>query len=160
MDESVGTTLFWGAVIAATLLARVSLESWARLQVFRALLVVLALGEGLLGFVAQVFAARRSLEREGRPYDPAYHGVVQDFGFYNLAFAALFLLAARDPARHAGVVAVALGLYLLHGGTHVLRFLGLYYGGETPIATRPRSRELAQGLTLLASALGVALFRP
>ena len=120
----------------------------------------MALGEALLGGFSQIFRQRQSCEREGRPYDPAFHGVMQDFGFYNLAFAALFGLAALDPARSTIVIAVAIAFYTIHGLTHVFRYFGLYYGGGTRILTRPQQFELRDGLTLVAAATGMVLFFP
>jgi hypothetical protein len=153
--------VFWGTVIALAVLANlIASDPSTRLRMLRALLLVLALAEALLGFVPQAFYPRRACEREGRPYDPAYHGVVQDFGFYNLAFASLFIFAALDPGRSGAVIAVAIGLYALHGLTHVLRSFGIYYGGGTSLPTRPPALELDQGLMLLAGAAALALFRP
>ena len=160
-DKQPVAAFFWGAVLALTVVANFVLANPSlRLGVLRGVLIFTAVGEGLLGGASQIFYPRRSAEREGRPYDPAYHGVMQDFGFYNLAFAALFGLAAFDPKGSTVVIAVAIALYALHGTTHVLRYFGLYYGGGTPIPTRPRQRDLEQGLTLLASATGMVLFLP
>jgi hypothetical protein len=131
-----------------------------RLVGLRVVLILLALGEGVLGFVAQVFYPQRSAEREGREYNAGYHGVMQDFGFYNLAFALLYGIAALDPHRNVAVIAVAIVLLLLHGATHVARYFGIYYGGGTPIPGRPTRRELEQGLVLLAAAAGLVIFFP
>lgn len=38
----------------------------------------------------------------------------QDFGFYNLALALLFVLAACDPERSTTVLAVTIALYTIH----------------------------------------------
>ena len=152
---------FLGAVIALIVVANFTLaDASIRLNVLRGILILMAVGEGLLGGVSQVFFARRSSEREGRPYDPAYHAVMQDFGFYHLAFAALFGLAAFDPKGSTTVIAVAIAFYAVHGMTHILRYFGLYYGGGTPIPTRPRQIDWQQGLTLIAAATGMALFFP
>jgi hypothetical protein len=134
-------------------------DASSRLQFLRAVLVLMAAGEGLAA-VAQVFFARSFGEKNGRPYEPAYHGVVQDFGFYNFAMALLFGLAALDPTRSTGVIGVGIALYAMHGLTHVLRYLGLYYGGETPIPTRPRRLELRDAATLLGGLAGMVLFFP
>jgi hypothetical protein len=152
--------LLWTAPLVAVAIAHVALaDASSRLQFLRAVLVVMALSEGAAA-VAQVFFARRFGERNGRSYAPAYHGVVQDFGFYNLAMALLFALAALDPPRHGAVIAAGIVLYAVHGLTHVLRYLGLYYGGETPIATRPRGLELRDALALLGGLAGMVLFFP
>jgi hypothetical protein len=158
--EMLRTGLFWTGVItlAAILDLTVSAPS-ARLDVLRGILLLAAAGEALGGALG-VFRPRWFNERNGRPYSAAYHGVVQDFGFYNLAFALLFAIAAVDPVRRAIVIAVAIALYAVHGLTHVLRCLGLYYGGGAPIPTRPRHFELRDGLMLLAPAVGMILFFP
>lgn len=121
-------------------------------------LVLMAVGEGLGGFI-QVFRAPRMSAFTGRPYDPAYHGALQDFGFYNLAMAFLFVLCAANPERNV-VLPVAILLYAVHGGTHLLRYFGLYYGGETPIPTRPRHFELRDAWPLLVALAGLLLFYP
>ena len=130
-----------------------------RLDAPRAVLLLAAAGEGVGGSFG-VFRPRWFAERNGRPYDPAYHGVSQDFGFYNLAVALLFTLAALDPMRNTTVIAVGIAAYTVHGVTHVGRYFGLYYGGGTPIPTRPQQVELEQGLELIAAATGMALFFP
>ncbi len=129
----------------------------SRVHVLRVVLALMATGEGAAA-VSQIFRARRFSEGNGRPYDPAHHGVLQDFGFYNLALAALFALVALDPPRYPLVIGVALGLYAIHGATHLLRYLGLRYGGEP--ATRAREFELRDALPLVAAAIGLALFFP
>jgi hypothetical protein len=134
-------------------------EEPARRQVLRLVLLVMAGGEGAGAFM-QVFRARRMSALTGRPYDAAYHGVVQDFGFYNSAVAVLLVLCAIDPAGNCVVLWGAMLLYALHGGTHLLRYLGLYYGGETAIATRPRHFELRDGLPLLVALAALVLFFP
>ena len=155
-----GTLSFWGAVIALTGVAHVTLAAMSiRLAVLRGVLILAAAGECLGGGFG-VFRPRWFAERNGRPYDPAYHGVSQDFGFYNLAFALLLALAARDPATNARVIAVAVVLYAVHGVTHMLRYVGLYYGGGTSIPTRPRAMEMRDGLQLVAAATGMVLFFP
>ena len=121
--------------------------------------MLMAAGEAV-GAFAGVFRARRMAEPTGRPYDPAYHGVRQDFGFYNLAMALLFVLCAANPERNVVVLPAAILLYAVHGGTHLLRYFGLYYGGETPIPTRPRHFELRDALPLLVALAGVLIFYP
>jgi hypothetical protein len=90
----------------------------------------------------------------------AYHGVVQDFGFYNLAVALLLVLCALDPTRNSAVLIGAITLYAVHGGTHLLRWFGRYYGGEAAIATRPRQFELRDALPLLVALAALLLFLP
>ncbi len=131
-----------------------------RLVALRVVLILLALGEGVLGGVSQVFYPQRSAEREGRDYNAGYHGVMQDFGFYNVAFALLYGVAAFDPRRNLAVIEVGIFLLVVHGATHVARYFGIYYGGGEPLPSRPARRELSQGLTLLAGAVGLILFFP
>jgi hypothetical protein len=119
-------------------------------EALRIVLVLMAAGEALAAFML-VFRARRMAEVAGRPYSAAYHGLVQDFGFYNLAMATLFVLCAVDPEGNRVALPVAIGLYALHGGTHLLRYFGLYYGGETSIPTRPPGHELRDALPLLVA---------
>jgi hypothetical protein len=159
-SHAAGTPLLWGAVIALTVIAHFTLAAEAlRLDALRGILVLLAAGEALGGSFA-VFRPRWFAERNGRPYDPAYHGVSQDFGFYNLALALLFVLAACDPERSTTVLAVTIALYTIHGVTHVFRYFGFYYGGGTVIPTRAQQLEMRDGLTLLAGATGMILFFP
>ena len=155
-----GGDLAWIAVILAIAVADHAVaDSAIRVGVLRGVLLGAAAGEAL-GAYAGIFRPRRLAERNGRPYDPAYHGVSQDFGFYNLAFAALFVFAALNPARATAVIAVAIVAYAIHGLTHVCRYFGVYYGGGEPIPTRPQRIELQQGLQLLAAAAGMGLFFP
>ena len=154
------TGLFGGGMIALIVFLDLAVsEKSARLAVLRGILILAAVGEGLGGTFG-VFRPRWFNERIGRPYSPAYHGVVQDFGFYNLTFALLFALAALDPTRGTIVIAAAISLYTIHGLTHIFRCFGLYYGGGTPIPTRPPHFELRDGLTLIAPATGMLLFFP
>jgi hypothetical protein len=60
-----------------------------------------------------------------------------------------------DDRDHQGAIV----LYAVHGGTHLLRYFGLYYGGETPIPTRPRYFEL-RDVPLLVALAGILLFYP
>jgi len=131
----------------------------ARLLVLRVLLGATAAGE-LLAFVSNSLRPRQFAERCGRPYDPAYHGVMQDFGFYNLGFALLLGVSAFDPARATIPIGVVIAIYVVHAGAHLLRYLGVYFGGGHAIPTRPRGFELRDGLQLLAPAVGLALFFP
>jgi hypothetical protein len=156
-----GTTggLFWAALLAVVLALYFATGSAVHLSLLRALLILTAVGEAL-AFVSNSLRPRRFAEQCGRPYDPAYHGVMQDFGFYNLAFALLLLLAAFDPPRYAMVIGVVVASYVIHAGTHVLRYFGFYFGGGDPIPTRPKTFELRDGLQLLVPALGMLLFFP
>jgi hypothetical protein len=148
----------WGAVLLVVVIASLVVsDPTIRRAALCVVLVSMAGGEGLAAFML-VFRARSMAAMAGRPYAAAYHGLAQDFGFYNLAMAALLTLCAVDPDRNGGVLPVAIGLYALHGGTHVLRYLGLYYGGETPIPTRPRHLELRDALPLLVAVVAVLLF--
>jgi hypothetical protein len=130
-----------------------------RLSILRLVLLASALGEAVGGSLG-IFWPRWFAEQNGRTYDPAYHGVSQDFGFYNLTTALLFTLAAVDPKRLVGVVAALTALYAVHGVSHIFRYFGLYYGGGGPIPTRSQQAELRDGLTLLASVTGMVLFFP
>lgn len=125
----------------------------------RLVLLAMALGEAVGGGL-QVFRARRMSTSTGRPYDPAYHGVVADFGLYNLAMAALLVLCARDPLRNVAILRVAMALYAVHGATHLLRYFGVYYGGETRVPTRPARFELRDALPLLAALAALLVLRP
>jgi hypothetical protein len=157
---TVRVLLVWGGLLLLVVLARLLLGNpSARQVVLRALLGLLAVAEGLAG-VLYLFSARRMAERAGRPYSPAYHGVMQDFGFYNIAIALLFVLCAADPVGNVVVLRAAIVLYGLHASTHILRYLGLYYGGEVPIPTRPRFLELRDGLQLVVGLGGMILFYP
>ena len=150
----------WGTLAALLATAAALLdEPRVRTAALRGILVLAALGEALGGFF-QVFRARQMAAQTGRPYAAAYHGVVQDFGFYNFAMALLLGGTAIDPARHSLVIRAVILLYVVHGGTHLLRYRGRYYAGETPIPTRSREMELRDGMPLLVAALGLALFFP
>jgi hypothetical protein len=143
-------------IVAAGLLIH---DASLRRQGLRLVLVLMAAGEASGAFVG-IFQARRMAASTGRPYDPAYHGVRQDFGFYNLAMALLLGHCALEPEQNAVVLPVAIALYGLHGGTHLLRYLGLYYGGEVPVPTRPRHFELRDALPLLVALVGMLVFHP
>jgi hypothetical protein len=158
---SIGRPLaVWGGLLALVVAAALVLGAGApRLYALRVVLALMAAGEAFAAFM-QMFRARSMSPLTGRPYDAAYHGVVQDFGFYNAAVALLLALCAVDPAGNAVVLLGAIALYALHGGTHVLRYLGVYYGGETAVATRPRNLELRDGLPLLVALAGILLFYP
>src|SRR5262245_11375668 len=152
------TVVVWGVLLVVVVTAGiVTADAAARRAALRAVLVLMALGEGAGAFVG-MFLARRMAAPTGRPYDPAYHGVRQDFGFYNLAMALLLVLCAFDPERNAVVLTGAVVLYAVHGGTHLLRYLGVYYGGETAVATRPRHMELRDAAPLLVALAGVLVF--
>ena len=168
MDESLSRntpsggipgSFIWAALLAVVLALYFATGSAVHLALLRALLILTAVGEAL-AFMSNSLRPRRFAEQCGRPYDPAYHGVMQDFGFYNLAFALLLVLAAFDPPRYALPIGVVIASYLVHAGTHVLRYFGLYFGGGQPIPTRPRAFELRDGLQLLVPAFGMVLFFP
>ncbi len=148
----------WSSVIVVVLIGRsVVPEGPLRDGVLRGILLLMAAGEAAAG-VLQVFGARQAATMAGRTYSASYHGLVQDFGFYNLAMATLFVLGAVDPARNRVVLPVAMLLYAVHGGTHLLRAFGIYYGGETTIPTRPSAYEMRDGLPLVAAVVGLLLF--
>src|SRR5262245_17382548 len=93
------TLLVWGGPIVLVVIAHFTFEDrLLRVNVLRGILISAAAGEALGGTFC-VFCPRRFAERNGRPYHPAYHGVSQDFGFYNLSYALLFAVAALDPGR-------------------------------------------------------------
>lgn len=125
----------------------------------RSALLLAAAGEAVGGGM-QVLAARRMSAYTGRPYAPAYHGTVQDFGFYNLAMALLLARAAMDAAARSAILPAVVALYGVHGGTHLLRFFGLYYGGDAAVPTRSRDLELRDALPLLAALAAFVAFRP
>ena len=159
-SAAVKTALIWGGLLLLVVTASfVANDEPTRRHGLQAVLMLMAAGEALGAFVG-IFRARRMAAPTGRPYDPAYHGVRQDFGFYNLAMALLFVLCAVNPERNAVVLPAAIVLYAVHGGTHLLRYFGLYYGGETPIPTRPRRFELRDALPLLVALAGILLFYP
>lgn len=150
----------WGVIVVAVLALDFALRDAAtRRLALQAVLLAMAGGEGLGAFM-QIFRARQMGGLTGRRYDAAYHGVVQDFGFYNLAVAVMLALCALDPRRNVAVLIGVIILYAVHGGTHLLRSFGRYYGGEAPVATRPRQFELRDGLPLLVALVAVLLFYP
>lgn len=153
------TTAIWALLAVLVVILFLTVGEGARPVVLKAVLVLTALGEAL-AFVSNSLRPRVFAEQNGRPYQPAFHGVMQDFGFYNLAFAALLAAAAVDPASGRVVLGVVVASYLMHALTHILRYLGFYYGGGHPIPTRPRALELRDGLQLIAPALGIVLFFP
>ena len=154
------TAAVWGGVLLVLVLAGVvAKDEPTRRHGLQAVLVLMAAGEGAGAFIG-IFRARRMAEPTGRPYDPVYHGVRQDFGFYNLAMALLFALCAADPERNVVVLPAAIVLYAVHGGTHLLRNFGLYYGGEVPVPTRPRHFEFRDALPLLVALAGLLMFYP
>src|SRR5262245_3807016 len=148
----------WSTIVVAALIGRYLVpEGSPRDFVLRAILLLMAAGEAAAG-VLQVFRARQAATMAGRTYSASYHGLVLDFGFYNLDMATLFVLGAVDPGRNRVVLPVAMLLYGVHGGTHVLRAFGIYYGGERAIATRPPAYEMRDGLPLVAALVGLLLF--
>jgi hypothetical protein len=130
-----------------------------RAEALRTVLLLTAAAEGTAGFM-YVFRARRMAERSGRPYAATYHGVMQDFGFYNLTMALLFALCALEPGRNIVILRAAIVLYAVHGATHVLRYFGYYYGGETRIPTRAPGLELRDALQLIVALAGMLVFYP
>ena len=152
--------LIWALLLVVLLVVHIlTTGGAARASVLRAILILAALGESL-AFVSYELRPRQFSEQCGRPYDPAYHGVMQDFGFYNLGFALLLAVSALDPARAAIPIGVVIATYAVHAGAHILRYLGVYFGGGHAIPSRPRSFELRDGLQLLAPAVGLVLFFP
>ena len=130
-----------------------------RVSILRCLLSVIALAEAL-AFLSQELRPRRFAERNGRPYDAAYHGVMQDFGFYNLGFALLLGFAAMNPEGSRITIGVLIASYAAHAATHFLRYLGVYFGGGHPIPTRPPAFEARDGLQLAVAAAGMLAFFP
>jgi hypothetical protein len=120
-----------GTGSALLLVLSVTLGGDVRLTLLKVILVLTAVGEAL-AFVSNAFRPRRFAERNGRPFQPAFHGVMQDFGFYNLAFAALLAMAALDPRSHSGLLGVITASYFVHALTHILRYFGFYFGGVIP----------------------------
>src|SRR5262245_23700110 len=114
------SVVYWAIPIALLVVARVTLPEPLHLHGLRIVLLLTAAGEGFAA-VANMLRAPQFAERNGRPYDPAYHGMMQDFGFYNLAVAALLVASAVDPVRNLPALGAIIGLYLIHGLTHVLR---------------------------------------
>jgi len=150
----------WVALLLLVVAAGLAVNDESmRREALRTVLVLTAAAEAMAGFM-HVFRARRMAERAGRPYAAAYHGVMQDFGFYNLAMALLLALCALEPGRNIVILRVAIALYAVHGATHVLRYFGYYYGGETPIPTRARHLELRDGLQLVVALAGMLIFYP
>jgi hypothetical protein len=150
----------WGGLLLVVVAARFFMaDEPTRRHGLQVVLALMATSEALGGVIG-IFRARAMAEYTGRPYDAAYHGVRQDFGFYNVAIALLLALCAVDPKRNAAALLAVVVLYALHGGTHILRYLGLYYGGETPIPTRPVHLELRDGLQLLVALTAMLLFLP
>ena len=154
------TTVLWGGILLVLVTAGfLAKDEPTRRHGLQAVLLLMAAGEAVGAFIG-IFRARRMAEPTGRPYDPAYHGVRQDFGFYNLAMALLFALCAANPEGNVVVLPAAIVLYAVHGGTHLLRYFGLYYGGEVPVPTRPRHFELRDALPLLVALAGIVIFYP
>ncbi len=150
----------WVALLLLVVAAGLAVNDESmRLKALRTVLVLMAAAEGMAGFM-YVFRARRMAERAGRPYAPAYHGVMQDFGFYNLAMALLLALCALEPGRNIVVLRATIALYAVHGGTHVLRYFGYYFGGEARIPTRARRLELRDALQLVVALAGMLVFYP
>jgi hypothetical protein len=157
---AVKTTVIWAAVLLVLVSTALMANSEPTQRLgLRTVLVLMAAGEAVGAFVG-IFRARQMAEPTGRPYDAAHHGVRQDFGFYNLTMALLLVLCAAHPEKNIVVLPAAIVLYAVHGGTHLLRYFGCYYGGETPVPTRPRHFELRDALPLLVALAGMLLFYP
>ncbi len=155
-----GGVSIWGLLLVVLLSTHLLMtEDHLRVTVLRGILVLTALAEAL-AFLSYEFRPRQFSEQCGRPYDPAYHGVMQDFGFYNLAFAVLLGFAALDPRSSTITIAVIVASYVVHASTHFLRYLGVYFGGGHPIPARPQAYELRDGLQLSVPAVGMLLFLP
>jgi len=120
----------------------------------QAVLLSIALGE-LGGGLTQAFLTRSLFDRAGRPYHSGHHGVVQDFGLYDLAMAAILLVVASRPEAYAAILYIVTALYAFHGIVHVLRYKGVVAGADPN-----QELDLRQGLPLLVAALGLFLFRP
>jgi hypothetical protein len=162
--DSIGATTRsvapWVALLLIVVAVGLSVnDESTRDTALRTVLALTAVAEATAGFT-YVFLARRMAERGGRPYAAAYHGVMQDFGFYNLTMALLLLLCAADPASRLVVLWAAIALYSVHGATHLLRCLGYYYGGETRVPTRPPHLELRDAMQLLVALAGMLVFYP
>ncbi len=155
-----GKAWLWALLVVVLLgIHLFATDNGVRLLILRSIVLLAALGEAL-AFVSNALRPRLFSERCGRPYDPAYHGVMQDFGFYNLATALLLGLAVLDPTGNRIIVGVIVASYVVHATTHVLRYLGIYFGGGHPIPTRPQEFELRDGLQLILPAMGMLLFFP
>ena len=150
---AVRATVLWGGLLLIVIAAGFGLgdTAWRR-DALRAVLGLLVLVELMLA-VPQLFHHHRTTAE-------AAVGPTQDAGFYNLAMALLFALCAADPERNAVVLMAAVPLYAVHGGTHVLRYLGVYYGGEAPVPGRPRHLDLRAGLQLLVAFAALLAFSP
>ncbi len=73
------------------------------------------------------------------------------------------LLSALQPSHGVGIDVSARAVAharKLHAGTHLLRYAGLYYGGEAPIPGRPRHLDLRAGLQLTVALAAMVLFYP
>jgi len=152
--------MVWGGLLLVVVGAGSTMRDEPMRRVgLRVVVSLMAAGEGCAAFM-QVFRARRLSAVTGRPYDAAYHGMVQDFGFYNLAMGLMLGLCAANPERGGVVLPAAIVLYAVHGGTHLLRYFGLYYGGEVSVPTRPRYFELRDALPLLVGLAGIVIFYP
>lgn len=153
-------TMVWLGILVLIVFAGLTVrDADMRRTALRAVLLATAVAEATAGAM-YVFRAPRMAERAGRPYAIAYHGVMQDFGFYNLAMALLLVQCALDPAGGIGILWTAMLLYAVHAATHALRYGGWYYGGEAPIPTRRRGLELRDALQLAVALAGMLSFYP
>src|SRR5262245_27537715 len=85
--------LLFGAVFISAVIVSLVAEDMLRRYALQGVLILMAAGEGFAGYV-QVFRASHMSDYTGRPYAAAYHGVVQDFGFYNLTMSLLLAISA------------------------------------------------------------------
>jgi hypothetical protein len=150
---SVAMVLSTVAALLLVVLASVVDDAW-RPYALRAVLLLIAVGE-LVGGVTQAFLTRPLFARAGRPYHPGHHGIVQDFGLYDLAMAAILVCIAIAPQSRSPVLGVVTMLYAVHGLVHLLRSRRLLAGADPDPGA-----DLRQGLPLLIGALGLLLFRP
>ena len=150
---SARAAVLWGVLLLIVIGTGIAVRdaAWRR-EVLRAVLGLFVLVELRLA-VPQLFHERRTGAA-------AAVGPTQDAGFYNLAMALLFALCALDPERNAVVLSAAIPLYAIHAGTHILRYLGIYYGGEAPAPDRPRDLDLRAGLQLLVALAALLAFGP
>jgi hypothetical protein len=79
-------------------------------------------------------------------WPPTHAGFLVILGMYDLAVAFALLLAASNPARHAGIVVFAIVLWTLHGGAHGAMILW----GDSPAEYWGAVAELWIGVVLLS----------
>ena len=150
---SVATILSIAAGLTLVLLASTLADAW-RLPILRVVLYSLALGE-LVGGLTQALLVPSLFARASRPYHPGHHGVVQDFGLYDLAMAGILIAIAIAPDAYGPILGIVTALYALHGLAHLLRHEGIIAGADPDPGA-----DVRQGPPLLVGALGLFLFRP